>query len=350
MKLAIHNKANSFSDRWIKYCQVNAIPYKLVSCYDSDIIQQLDDCDGLMWHWDQEDFKAILFARQLTFSLERKGKKVFPNVNTAWHHDDKVGQKYLLECIDAPIVKTYVFYSKLEAENWINIATFPKVFKLRGGAGSVNVKLIRTKQQAQSFINIAFGKGFLQINNWDRLKDRFWVLKRDMDIKALKFVIKGIGRLFIPIDLAKFSQREKGYIYFQDFLPNNKYDTRLVVIGNRCFGVRRYTRGNDFRASGSGIKAYEPELFDRGTIKIAFEIAQKLGTQSVAFDFIWDNDITKIVEISYCFIMGAFYDTCPGYWDRNLVWYSLEVNPQYFMIEDFITEIKNSTKINPLED
>ena len=341
MKLAIHHKANSFSDRWIKYCNENAIDYKLVSCYDSNIVQQLNDCDGLMWHWNQEDFKGILFARQLTLSLEKMGKKVFPNVNTSWHHDDKVGQKYLLECIEAPLVNSYVFYSKSEAEAWINTTTFPKVFKLRGGAGAENVKLVRSRYHAQSLVNTAFGNGFLQINSWDRLKDRFWVLKRDKNVKAAKFVIKGIGRLFIPIDLVKFSHREKGYIYFQDFLPNNTYDTRLVVVGNKCFGIRRYNRNNDFRASGSGLLAYEPDLFNLECIKIAFDITKKLGSQSVAFDFIWDGEIAKIVEISYCFTMGVAYDICPGYWDSNLMWYPKEVNPQYFMIEDFLEEIKN---------
>lgn len=338
MKIAIH-KGTNFGNRWVKYCEENAVPYKLVSCYDTDIIQQLHDCDGLMWHWTQEDYKGILFARQLTLSLEKIGKKIFPNVNTAWHHDDKVGQKYLLECINAPLVKSYVFYSKKEADAWLNATSFPKVFKLRGGASSTNVKLARTKQQAQSFINKAFGKGFLQINRWDRLKNRFWVLRRDRNLAGLKFVINGIGRLFIPTELDKFSHREKGYVYFQDFLPDNGHDTRLVVIGNRCFGVRRYTRKNDFRASGSGIKAYNKELFDDQCIKIAFETSKKLGAQSVAYDFIWDGQIPKIVEISYCFITGAFYDDCPGYWDSDLVWYNKNVNPQYFMIEDFLKEI-----------
>jgi glutathione synthase/RimK-type ligase-like ATP-grasp enzyme len=343
MKLAIHLESRGFSPRWVQYCEENRIPYKIVSCYDSDIVEQLEDCDGLMWHWNQESYKGILFARQLTQSLELKGKKVFPNVNTGWHHDDKVGQKYLFECIGAPLVKAHVFYSKKEAEAWLETTTFPKVFKLRGGAGSTNVKLARTKKKAQAFINQAFGKGFLQINRWDRLKDRVWVLKRDRDFAAVKFVIKGIGRLFIPTELAKFSQREMGYVYFQDFLPNNSYDTRLVVIGNRCFGVRRYTRKNDFRASGSGIKAYEKELFDPKFIRIAFDTTRRMGSQSAAYDFIWDGDIPKIVEVSYCFITGAFYDDCPGYWDSNLVWHDKPVNPQYFMIEDFVKEIGQTT-------
>src|SRR5664279_4167064 len=289
MKIAIHILAGSFSDRWIKYCDENQVSYKLVNCYDYDIVAQLNDCDGLMWHWNQNDYKAALFARQLTLSLEKKGIKVFPNVNTAWHHDDKLGQKYLLESIDAPLVKSYVFFSKKDAMDWLDTTTFPKVFKLRGGAGSVNVSLAKTKDKAKSLINTAFGKGFSHIDRFSRLKDRFWVLKRDKNKSAIRGVLSGFARIVIPTEVEKFSHNEKGYIYFQDFLPANEYDTRLVVIGNRCFGVRRYCRKGDFRASGSGIKAYEPELFDKSSIDIAFKITKKLKAQSVAFDFIWDN-------------------------------------------------------------
>src|SRR4051812_29552347 len=112
MKIAIHNRPGSFSDRWISYCRQNHVDYKLVNCYDSDIVAQLDDCEGLMWHWSQVDYKDLLFAKQLTISLEKKGLKVFPDVNTSWHFEDKVGQKYLLEAIGAPLVDSYVFYSR----------------------------------------------------------------------------------------------------------------------------------------------------------------------------------------------------------------------------------------------
>jgi len=93
MKIAIHNRPGSFSDRWIDYCKQNKIAYKIVNCYDSNIISQLKDCDGLMWHWNQEDYRAQNFARQLIISVEKMGIKVFPNSNTCWHFDDKVGQK-----------------------------------------------------------------------------------------------------------------------------------------------------------------------------------------------------------------------------------------------------------------
>ena len=85
MKLAIHDRKNSFSDRWIDYCKKNNIEYKLVNCYSNDIVNQLSDCNGLMWHWDLNDYKSSLFAKQLTISLEMGGLKVYPSSNTAWH-------------------------------------------------------------------------------------------------------------------------------------------------------------------------------------------------------------------------------------------------------------------------
>src|SRR5690554_5150580 len=136
MKLAIHKSTSGFHPRWIEYCQINNIKHKIVNCYSNNIIEQLEDCDALFWHFSQSNAKDIVVAKQILFALEHTGFKVFPNFNTAWHFDDKVAQKYLLESIKAPMVKSYAFYDKKEALNWANQTDFPKVFKLRGGAGS----------------------------------------------------------------------------------------------------------------------------------------------------------------------------------------------------------------------
>lgn len=158
--IAIHNSTSGFHPRWIKYCRENKIPFKLVNCYSNDIIDQLENCNGLLWHFHQNNPKDILCAKQLLFSLQQAGKKAFPDFNTMWHFDDKLGQKYLLEAIGAPLVPTYIFYNKADALKWIEETNFPKVFKLRGGAGSANVQLVQTKYQAVKLIKKAFGKGF----------------------------------------------------------------------------------------------------------------------------------------------------------------------------------------------
>lgn len=333
--IAIHHRPGSFSERWIEYCHENNISYKVVDCTKSDIIKQLEGCSGLMWHWDLTDYKSNILSRQLTYSLLLKGIKVYPDKNTSWYYDDKLGQKYLMEAIDAPLVKSYVFYSKKEAKKWINTTSFPKVFKLRGGAGSTNVKLVQNKHQARKFIRKAFRKGFPHKNRIDRLKERIWVLKRDRNMSGMKHLLKGIGRLFLPKPQDKFYPTQKGYVYFQDFIPNNSYDTRTVVVGNRCIGSIRYCRKNDFRASGSGVFDDNPQLVDKKMVEISFKVAKQLGSQSLAFDFIIYEGNPVIVEISYCFdIKCGLYS--PGYWDDKLNWHAEEVNLQKYIIQDFI--------------
>ncbi len=339
IKIAIHNRPGSFSDRWIEYFHEHNIPYKLVSCYSTDIIGQLSDCDGLMWHWDLNDYRSALFAKQLTISLEKKGIKVFPDFNTSWHYDDKVGQKYLLEAIKVPFIKTFVFYSRSDANNWAETTSFPKVFKLRGGAGSSNVKLIKNKNEAKQLINKAFTTGFLITSPVSRLKERLWMLKRDKNLQAVKKTITGFARLILRKQKEKFISKQIGYIYFQEFVPENDSDIRLVIVGKRCCGMIRYCRDNDFRASGSGLVEYNYELINIEAVKIAFQTAKKLKTQSVALDFIKDKDGYKLIEMSYAFISEIF----PGYWDTDLVWHPGNVVPQKFMAEDFINSINKIT-------
>src|SRR5690606_22854792 len=105
---AIHHRKGSFSDRWIEYCENNNVSYKIVNCYDSDIIEQVKGFDVVMWHYHHAHPKDILTAKRILFALEHSGIKVFPDFNTAWHFDDKVAQKYLLEAIGAPLVPSYV--------------------------------------------------------------------------------------------------------------------------------------------------------------------------------------------------------------------------------------------------
>ena len=54
MKIAIHHEPAVSVTNGYKYCIENQVPYKLVNCYDSDIMAQLDNCQGLMWHWKSE--------------------------------------------------------------------------------------------------------------------------------------------------------------------------------------------------------------------------------------------------------------------------------------------------------
>lgn len=135
--IAIQNSKSGFHPHWVEYCKKNNIPFKLVNCYDNDIIEQLEDCKILFWHHHHNGPKDILIAKQLLYALEHTGFRVFPDFKTGWHFDDKIAQKYLFERIGAPLVPTYLFLDKKEAIDWANKTTFPKILKLRGGAGKI---------------------------------------------------------------------------------------------------------------------------------------------------------------------------------------------------------------------
>jgi len=342
MKIAIHDIKGFFSNRWICYCEAQGIDYKLVNCYNSDIMEQLSDCDALMWHFNHKGAKASKFAKELLYAVQASGKKVFPDFNSVWHFDDKLGQKYLLEALDTPLVPTYVFFSKKEALAWADETTYPKVFKLRNGSASDNVKLVRSKRDAYHLIARAFGRGFKQYEGWNNLKER--MRKFFLGKTSFYEVIKGICRLFWAPAYARLNNREMGYVYFQDFIPGNDHDIRIFVVGNKAYGIRRNVRKNDFRASGSADYLYEKEHFSEEVLRLSFELIEKLKAQCVVFDFVFLEGKPLLVEISYGTVIESF-DPCVGYWDRQLNWYDEKFDACGLMIENLLERKWEEAKI-----
>lgn len=348
MKIAIQNTPIGFTNRWIEYCQINNIDYKLIDSYANDIVDQVKDCDAIMWHHDLLKKKDNIVAKRFLTAAEHAGKIVFPSIHENWHYDDKISQKYLLELIDAPFIKTFIFYSKKEALEWIKEAEFPKVFKLKGGAGSSNVKLVKTQAQAINLVDIAFGKGFSPISKIYFLKEgwRYYISGKINFLGLLKRI-----RNFVkPINPSFVNEIQRDYAYFQEFIPNNSFDIRLVVINQeRVFGLKRYNRENDFRASGSGNFEYLKDGdISKDLLMTILQVSEKLKMNSVAYDIVFDKkNQPKIIEISYAYVSKA-YNKCPGYWDINGIWHGGEIKDyQYWMIEKVIERInqKNDSKI-----
>jgi len=336
--IGIHDSPGSFSDRWIEWCLENRVPFKRLNCLSSDAISQCAGLDAVLWHWTLMSLSELQVARQIGASLETAGVIVFPNTATCWHYDDKVGQKYLLEAIGAPLIPTWVMTDESEARKWIQTARWPKVFKLRGGAGSENVRLVRSRHEAAKLCRRAFGRGFpaspgylydaparaRHIGNWPD----FW----DKMKRAPRSLLETLRR-------RHRAPRQRGYVLFQEFMPGNDFDTRVTVIGNRAFGAMRRNRPNDFRASGSGDCIFDPNQVDRRCVPIALHLAGQLRTQSLACDFLFDTGREpRICEISYCSVASPVYD-CPGYWDREFAWHAGHFWPQDLILEDILAQI-----------
>ncbi|TCP20755.1 ATP-grasp domain-containing protein [Rhodovulum adriaticum] len=339
MKIAIHDSPNGFHPRWRAYCQELGIPFKRVDCHASDIIEQLADCDGLMWHHSQGNPRDLIAAKAVLSALEHAGVPVFPDWRTGWHFDDKVAQKYLFEAIGAPLVPTWVFLDRQSALDWVEKTDFPKVFKLRGGAGSANVRLVRSRGEARRLVRQAFGRGFPNYDAWGSLKERWRRVRLGKASPAE--VAKGVARLVHPPTFSRVLGRERGYAYFQEFMPDNASDTRIIVIEGKAFALKRFVRAGDFRASGSGDFAYGREEFDERCVRIAFDVTDRLGASCAAYDFVFDAEKTPLlVEISYGFLPDG-YDACPGYWTPDLTWHPGAFNPQGWMVEALLEQIEH---------
>ena len=333
--LAIHDSRSGFHPYWVDYCQKNDVPYKAVDCYAGNIVEQVKDCRALLWHRSHSDPRDILIARQILFALEHAEVPVFPDFRTAWHFDDKVGQKYLFETLDIPRLPTYVFVERQAALQWASTTDYPKVFKLRHGASSSCVRLVRNERQARRLIRRAFGRGLPVYSPWHSLKERLYKWRQGKgDVINLA---KGVGRIFYPPRFSKILGCQTGYVLFQDFAPDNDSDLRITVVGDKAYGVRRWVRPGDFRASGSGRDAPSPQYVDIEAVALAFRLSEKLGSSSLACDIVRKPDGSlAVVEVSYGF---AAFGNSGGFWDPGLNWHPCKFRPEYWMIELLLTEL-----------
>jgi glutathione synthase/RimK-type ligase-like ATP-grasp enzyme len=339
LRLLIHHTPNSFSTRWIAYCNERGIRYSVVDCLDTNIITEIASADLLLWHWHHANPSEQLVARQVIVAAEAMGVLVFPSTPTCWHFDDKLGQKYLLEAVGAPLVPTQVFYGSNKALEWLATAKFPKVFKLSKGAGSSNVRIVRNAREARDLIKRAFTHGFWPVAGYQQdAAKRYRAARQRGDL------LGAIRRL--PASLAKIRstnramKRESGYVYFQDFVPGNAFDIRVTVIGNRAFGFTRDVRPGDFRASGSGRIVYDLERVHPDCVRIAFDVVRRVGSQSMAFDFVRDGGSRPLIlEVSYAYDPHAVHN-CAGYWDDQLHWHEGHKWPQDAILEDLLEEVR----------
>lgn len=343
LSLAIDDRPGSFSDRWIERARALGVRVEPVDCLDTGIISRLAPHDALLWHFSHTREADLLVARSVIRAAEELGLLVFPSSDTCFSFDDKLAQKYQLEAIGAPLARTDCFFSEGAALAWLDGAEFPRVMKLRRGAGSTNVRLVRTRDEARHLVRRAFRKGV----RWNRMlpSDTGLRLSRAKARRDLLGVALRAPRTLVEHWRSRWwTPREHGYVYFQEFVPGNAYDIRVTVIGNRAFAFTRNVRRNDFRASGSGSIDYSESRIPPECLRIAFDAARKLRSQSTAFDFVLDAACKpRILEVSFGFVPGLVHE-CPGYWTDKLQLVPGHVWPQDAMLDDLLAALERRTR------
>jgi glutathione synthase/RimK-type ligase-like ATP-grasp enzyme len=318
-----------YIQRFERLLDHNGISHIRMECDDAEFWSRIRDVDLFLFWWRHDNGDSRLASALIPILENQLKVNCLPNSTTCWTYDDKIRQFYLLRQHGFPMADSWIFWDKQKALDWLNTAAFPLVFKLSGGAGSENVAFVKTRARGEQFVKRMFGAGIQSTRiPWGNTRWHDFNLRRQIRHWAADCV-RGLRGIPLPA-----FELHKNYVYFQKFLLGNAYDTRVTVIGNRAFAFRRFNRDSDFRSSGSGKVDYDTNVIDTRFLKMAFEISKKLSFQSMAYDFLYDeNGEVAICEISYNFIDEVVYG-CPGYWDDLLDWHEGHWWPQYFQLVD----------------
>ena len=325
-------KADASSPRWTSLLESRGHEVRPVDVTRFDILTQVEGCDGFMWrHGHMATHRQV--AKRLLPVLEHElGLVVYPDQATCWHYDDKIAQFYLLKALKIPVPETWIWFDREQASKWLGTATFPLVIKLWTGASSENVRLVRCHSEAQVWIERLFKTGVGRFSEVCLIPSP--PLSRRLRDSA-KILLKGRYPARPP-------ELHKNYVLFQEFLPDNAFDTRIWVIGKRAFGFRRFNRPGDFRASGSGRIDYDPRAIDVRAVHLAFAVASKLRASSINMDILKRQDELVVSEVSYTGASWAV-DACPGHWERKdneLEWVEAPMWPEQAQIEDFLLRLE----------
>jgi len=331
----------SYSAKWTEFLLDRGIEVKSIDLLAPDALDQAQQCDGIMWRWlhnqqHKQSAQRILYAIEHLLNIP-----VFPNSVTSWHYDEKVTQNYVLHALGAPTPKTWLFWDRDEALEWSRTAPYPVVFKLSTGAGSSNVLKVNTNSEAENLIKRMFNEGIFPYTMNEYRSKTLPTSVSDMLTLGQRIknaMIYALWDKYPPLH-PTWWKPERGYVYFQEFLPDNSFDTRVTVIGDRAFAYRRMNRSKDFRASGSGIFDTNPNLIDEDMLKIAFEVSKKGQFQSMAYDFLYQGDDPVICEISYTFVDWMVH-SCLGHWNSDLNWVEGQMWPQEAQVEVFLKQIR----------
>lgn len=354
MKVLINNDPNeaehttSWNPEWKRYCEQNGIEVDMFDLMKvENAIELLKDYDILLWHFGQYRYAHMLETRSILYSAKSMGVKTFPAFEEAWHFDDKVAEMYALQAVGASIPKSEVYYSYDLLKDAVDAERidFPIVAKLRTGSGSHNVKLIKSRDQL-----LKYTKKMLRGGGYNPAPSLTYKassnLRSSHDWATFKSKVKRIPEFLRTLRGAKEFPHEKRYVYLQEFIPNDNFDMKVVVVNGKCSGFCRPVRSHDFRASGGGEVYNDNSKLTRDVVESAFYAADKLNLRCVGFDYVIDKrtGTPKIVEMSYGFLSSALTNV-GGYYDRDYNWHEGGIVVEDEIIRSLIDEINDEKQI-----
>jgi glutathione synthase/RimK-type ligase-like ATP-grasp enzyme len=215
-------------------------------------------------------------GKKLIKQLNERGVITVPNAFEAELYDDKGAQ---LQVLQSWMPGTHYIQDLDEAIKIAAKLSYPLISKSKEGASSGAVRFLRTEHQAVMEAKQSFSGGFRTVYN----------------------------------------RKQAGYVIWQEFMPDNDCDYRVIITHNKLFGLKRYVRKDLPFASGSGNNEPILDLADpkaRAAFALAIKISDSIQTKWMAYDFVFKDDKPYVLEMSSAWSAGP-YQYCMMF-DRNL--------------------------------
>lgn len=194
---------------------------------------------------------------------------LIPSYRMSVLYDDKAEQTRQFA---KAMPRTHIVYTPNGARNLLNTMSLPFVSKSAEGSSSSNIRFIETLDEAKQEIRLAFS---------------------DIGIKC------------------RHGLSQRGYLLWQEYLPDNNGDVRVLAIGNLRLMLKRNNRGNMPVANGN---EFEPvaSIQPGSPMSFAFDFANDLfrreGIMWGGVDIVYDKakGCWRLLEITVAWTMHHY--------------------------------------------
>lgn len=295
----------SYYPKYERFLNNNSINYEYYNILSSNWLEEANRFDLIIWHTASDPCTQKIAKNKIYVLDKILQKKCLPSYDEVWGYEDKVNAHYFFKAHNLPEIPTYVSHDKEDIFRFLNKTTYPIISKLTTGSASYGVEKINTKRQAISLVNKIFSD------------------------KGLK--------TYFPFE------RQKNYVYFQQFIDDATYDLRVITVGDKALGYYRFPNEGDFRASGAGN--YAKKEIPSEALDLAFKVKELYGANFLATDLLYSEKNKQYYIIESSIFIGVDtprqleIDGVPGYYKRNNIGNYEFVEGKYWIQEIALCEL-----------
>lgn len=314
--------ATKWTSAWRDYCEAEGWPWEWIDLYSSDFWARAQQFDLILWHVSQYSRRDQIYARQIIRACEAIGVDIFPSEKEIFHFDDKIIQQMIF--LGASIPSPNSYFSFENDADGARSFSFPAVAKLRNGSGSTNVRMLRAYDEYTKYHKKAFSTG---VDSSPSVFFKLW-----SNFRSSSSIVSSFRRIMRVRDFARSRVAagglplERDYVYLQEFIPNEGFDLKVVVLGDKVSFIARKVRKNDFRASGGGDLFYDRDLITPEVLDLCRRTSLALGFTCMGYDLVVSKaGHPMIIEMSFGFSHHAILEA-GGYFNQDNDWVSVPLD------------------------